>query len=108
MSQNLSRFSLSTVKNQLSKIWKTVAVVVLISLGGAGFTVLTASLTNNPIWKLVKDPAEVKHFPPYIGMLSNWGVILWTASAVVCLFSAAVLNQQKAPFATRKFLAASG
>ena len=108
MSQISFHFSLSTIKNQLSKIWKTVAVVVLISLGGAGFTVLIASLTNNPIWMLVKDPAEVKHFPPYIGMLSNWGVILWTATAVICLFSAVILKQQKAPDVTFRFMTASG
>ena len=96
MSQILSRFSPSAIKNQISKIWKTVAIGILISLGGAGFTVWIAKLTDNPIWMLARDPAETKHFPPYIGMLSNWGVILWTATAVICLFSAVLLKQQKA------------
>ena len=108
MSQILSRFSLSSIKNQLSKIWKTIAVGVLISLGGAGFTVWIAKLTGDPIWMLAKDPAETEHFPPYIGMLSNWGVILWTATAVICLFSAVLLKQQKAPHTTRRFFVASG
>jgi len=108
MSQILSRFSLSAIKNQLSEIWKTIAVGILISLGGAGFTVLIAKLTGYPIWMLAKDPAETERFPPYIGMLSNWGVILWTATAVICLFSAVLLKQQKAPHATRRFLVASG
>jgi hypothetical protein len=108
MSQILSRFSISAIKSQILKIWKTVTIGILVSLGGAGFTVLVAKLTGNPIWMLAKDPADTKHFPPYIGMLSNWGVILWTATAVICLFSAVLLKQQKAPHATRRFLAASG
>ena len=104
----LSRFSPSTIKNQILKIWKTVAIGIFISLGGAGFTVLVAKLTDNPIWMLVKDPADTKRFASYIGMLSNWGVILWTATAVICLFSAVLLKQQKAPNATVRFLLVSG
>jgi hypothetical protein len=57
---------------------------------------------------LARDPADTKRFAPYIGMLSNWGVILWTATAVICLFSAVLLKQQKAPDVTRRFLMASG
>jgi hypothetical protein len=108
MSQTSSRISLSTIKSQLSKIWITVGISVLISLGGAGFTMLVAILTNSPIRMLVKDPAELKNFPPYIGMLSNWSVILWTVAAAICLFSAVLLRQQKAPEATFKFIAVSG
>jgi len=104
----LSRFSPSTIKNQILKIWKTVAIGIFISLGGAGFTVLVAKLTDNPIWMLVKDPADTKRFASYIGMLSNWGVILWTATAVICLFSTVLLKQQKAPNATVRFLLVSG
>jgi hypothetical protein len=108
MLQTSSRFSPSAIKSQLSKTWKTIAIGILLSLGGAGFTVWVAKLTGNPIWMLAKDPADTKHFSPYIGMLSNWGVILWTATAVICLFSAVLLKQQKAPDATRRFLVVSG
>jgi hypothetical protein len=104
----LSRFSPSIIKNQILKIWKTVAIGIFISLGGAGFTVLVAKLTGNPIWMLAKDPADTKRFASYIGMLSNWGAILWTAAAVICLFSAVLLKQQKAPNLTVRFLMVSG
>jgi len=108
MSQTPSRFSFSGIKSQLSNIWMTVGVGILISLGGAGFTVLVANLTDNPIWKLAKDPAEVMNFPAYIGLLSNWSAILWTVAAAICLFSAVLLKQQKAPNATFRFIAVSG
>lgn len=108
MLQTPSRFSFPNIKSQILKIWTTVWISTFIALGGAGFTVLVATLTDNPIWKLAKDPAEVENFPPYIGMLSNWSVILWTIAAAICLFSAVLLKQQKAPDATFKFIAISG
>jgi hypothetical protein len=108
MSEFLSRFSPSAIKGQILKIWKTVTIGILVSLGGAGFTVLVAELTGTPLWMLVRDPADTKDFSPYIGMLSHWGVILWTATAAICLFSTVLLKQQKAPHATRRFLMVSG
>jgi len=108
MSQIMSRFSLQNIRNQILKIWITIGVSIFISLGGAGFTVLVATLTNNPIWKLAKDPAEVIGFSPYIGMLSNWGVVLWMGAAAICLFSAVLLKRQKASRSTFTFIAVSG
>ncbi len=90
------------------KIWPTVGVGIFFSLGGAGITVLVAELTDNPIWKLAKDPAEVVKFPPYIGLLSNWGVILWVMTAAICLFGAVILKKQNAPRDTLRFILLSG
>lgn len=108
MSRIVSRFSLSSIKSQLLEIWPTVGVGILVSLGGAGITALVANLTDNPIWRLAKDPAEVMNFPPYIGMLSNWDVILWVMTAAICLFGAVILKKQNVPKDTLRFIAVSG
>jgi len=108
MPQITSSFSLLKIKYQIVRIWITRVISIFISLGGAGFTVLVSTLTNNPIWKLAKDPSEVIGFPPYIGMLSNWSVILWVVAATICLFSAVLLKQQKASNSTFLFIAVSG
>ena len=108
MSQILSRFSFQTIKDQILRNWMTIGISILVALGGAGVTVLVAELTNNPIWKLAKDPSEVMSFPPYIGMLSNWGVVLWIAAAAICLFSAVLLRQRNGSSATFIFFAVSG
>ncbi len=108
MSQIPSRFSSSAIKNQISKIWPTVVIGILLSMGGVSFTVLVARLTGNPIWRLAKDPAEIMQFPPYIGLLSNWGVILWTMAAAICLFGAVILRQQRASADTMVFITVSG
>ena len=108
MSQIISSFSFLNIKNQIVKIWITIGVSIFISLGGAGLTVLVATLTNNPIWKLAKDPSEVMGYSPNIGMLSNWGFVLWMVAAAICLFSAVLLKQQKVSNSTFMFIAVSG
>ncbi len=108
VTQVFSRFSYPAIKNQIFKIWRSAALSAVISLAGAAITVLVAGLTHNPIWKLAKDPAEVMQFPAYIGLLSNWGVLLWISAAAICLFSAIILKQQNGALATVRFIAISG
>ncbi len=108
MSYLSPRFTISAIKDQISSIWRIMAAGFLLSLGGAGFTVLVAELTGNPIWKLAKDPAYVMRFPSYIGLLSNWSVMLWTTAAAICLFGAVILKQNAVSSDTVVFIAVSG
>ena len=41
---------------------------------------------------LLRDPANVADYPFYIGLLSNIGVLLWGASAAICLFTARAIR----------------
>ncbi|MEM9090270.1 MAG: hypothetical protein AAGC93_16165 [Cyanobacteria bacterium P01_F01_bin.53] len=45
-----------------------------------------------PIEYFTKDPATIAHHPEYYGSLSNIGVLLWNASAVVCFLGALQLR----------------
>lgn len=47
--------------------------------------VLGSHLTDRPISEFTRDIAAVAHLPPWIGMISNIGVLLWCASATVPL-----------------------
>jgi hypothetical protein len=40
------------------------------------------------IYELTADPAEVVGKPPYVGLISNIGNLLWCATAAICIFSA--------------------
>lgn len=108
MSKITSHFSLSAIIDQLSKIWKAIFLGIVISLGGAGFTVFVGKVTGTSMRVLAKDPAELIGFSPYVGMLSHWGVILWITTAAICLFSAVILRQYQAFGVETRFLAASG
>jgi hypothetical protein len=108
MSKTTSHFSLSAIIDQLSKIWKAIFWGIVVSLGGAGFTVFVGKITGTSMRTLAKDPAELIGFSPYVGMLSYWGVILWITTAVICLFSAVLLREYKASGVETRFLAVSG
>lgn len=45
-----------------------------------------------PLENVSRDAADLYNFHPLIGVLSNLGLILWTASAVVLFFSAYVVR----------------
>lgn len=71
--------------------------------------VIFASLQLSiPIGMFTRDPAYIANFSPLIGVTSNIGVLLWSASATVCLFSWTILRHRlnKLWFAT--FLLSSG
>jgi len=108
MSKITPHFLFTSVIDQLSKIWKLVLAGIVVSLGGTGGTVLAAKLTGYSVWELAKDPTEVAGVPPYIGMLSNWGVLLWIITAAICLFGAVLLKARRAPEVSFRFLAISG
>ncbi len=105
---NKTKRKLSPFLEQLKNILPTLLMGAVISLGGAAVTVLIARLTGNPIWKLAKDPAQVVGYEPYIGMLSNMAVLLWFASAVICLFTEIILRKSGAALRPRLFFLASG
>lgn len=108
MTKNISRLSLSALKTQWLETWKTIAASILVSLGSAGFILLTARLTDNPIWALTRDPAEVQDYSIYIGILANWCALLWLITASICLFSAVLLKQNKSPKSVLVFFVLSG
>ncbi len=41
---------------------------------------------NIPVAELTRDPVELLNGRPYTGMLSNLGIIFWSATAGICLF----------------------
>ncbi|MBL8088769.1 MAG: hypothetical protein JNJ43_00465 [Anaerolineales bacterium] len=96
------------IKKQIIRILPVVFISIALALGGAAATVFIARLTNNPIWKLAKDPAQVIGFEPYIGLLSNWGALLWVSAGVICLFASLAMKNQHASFRAYRFLFASG
>jgi hypothetical protein len=55
-----------------------------------------SSAYNVPAHDLTRDPAAVMNGAYYMGLLSNWGIMLWSATAGICLM-AALLIREHAP-----------
>jgi len=56
----------------------------------------------------VRDPAHVAHVAFYTGLISNLGIAVWCAGAVMALFAAAVLPKTQNRREERRFLLWSG
>lgn len=57
------------------------------------------------IRKLTADPAKVLHIHPLAGLISNIGILLWSAAAAVCFFCYSIADLTPRRF--RAFLLAS-
>lgn len=64
--------------------------------------------TNFNPWLLTADPLAVYQAPFYIGAISNLGILLWCASASVCLFCFVLLRKFPAHRLPARFLLYSG
>jgi hypothetical protein len=59
------------------------------------FLVAIAAISSPDITvsSLTRDMASIAHLHPLIGVVSNVGILLWCATAVICLFSRSLLRQ---------------
>jgi hypothetical protein len=61
-----------------------------------------------PIRYLTSDPTAIGNVASYAGFLSNAGVMFWSATAAICLFSASLLPGRVFKLNMRSFLLTSG
>ncbi len=83
---SLQRYGLLNRKGLLALYLPIVALLCLVTI--AAFTLHT------PLSSLTRDMAGIAHVHPFIGVVSNVGILLWCATAVICLFSRNLLRQQ--------------
>jgi hypothetical protein len=84
-------------------------IPLTICLAAAAFFIgsayLVHAVTQAPIPILTRDPAATFDAPPYVGMLSNATMLVWTAAATICLFAAGATRSDQA---VRRFLFFAG
>lgn len=71
-------------------VWRFVAVVGSVCCVG-----LMGAIALQPFFSvgdLTRDPAAIALHPPYFGVISNLGILLWSASAAVCFLSGVLLK----------------
>jgi hypothetical protein len=64
--------------------------------------------TGIPFSDLTRDTSEILHVPFYLGVLSHLGILVWSASAALCLFAAAAGPPQSEFKERRLYLVAAG
>ena len=83
-------------------------VAVAIAAPFFGLVYLAHTRHGVPIGYLTQDPTTVGNVASYAGFLSNAGVMLWTATAAVCLFAGCMLARRPASAEVRLFLLSAG
>lgn len=74
--------------SQLAALAALYAPALLLLLG-----LLAISLrSGTPLASFTRDPTALLQASPFLGLLSNLGVLLWCACAAVCCFTAALLR----------------
>lgn len=56
--------------------------------------VIAARYSHTSVSSLTRDMAAIAHVHPLIGVVSNVGILLWCATAAICLFGRSLLREQ--------------
>lgn len=85
--------------NVKARLWelpslKVLSLLYLPVLALLFITVIAARAVHIPVASLTRDMAALAHVHPLIGVVSNVGILLWCATAAICLFSRNLLRQQ--------------
>jgi hypothetical protein len=79
-----------TWHHHIKTLFPTLSVAYIPTLG---LLLIAALQSKVPLQYLTRDPSAIMEAPPYIGLLSNIGILLWCSCAAVCIFSYAVLRK---------------
>ncbi|MEM8614175.1 MAG: hypothetical protein AAGF93_19290 [Cyanobacteria bacterium P01_H01_bin.105] len=92
--KNLLHAFFSNFKSSLP----SVALITAVSTLTLGIVLYLYIWQNVPISDLTRDTAAIGQLPFYAGFLSQIGICLWAASAMICFFSATVLPNHCASY----------
>lgn len=67
----------------------------LITVAAIALIILLHTWKNIPYGTLTRDPVQVLNVLPFYGFLSNIGIIFWSATVGVCIFSLLINSNKK-------------
>lgn len=104
----ISKIQFKLFDDQFTGLWMwTIASLFVGALGSAGVYV-TSRLTRTRISELTADTTATAGLPFYIDMLSDVGIMMWSAAAAVFLLAALLLYRVPGKQSVAAFLLSSG
>ena len=79
--------------SRLNRLLPTLFVVYAPTLTLLAMLAIVTLQTGIRVSDLTRDPVSVMDVPLYTGLLSNIGILLWSFTAAICLFSHALLRK---------------
>ena len=87
---------ISFIRSRSKAIGKRVVVIVITSCLFIGMALMLSIWEKVPISNLTRDINSVADLPFYIGFISQLGILFWSATVTLCLFSARILRKKSA------------
>lgn len=88
--------------------WRRITVLYAPALALLAVVAAAARVTGIAPARFTMDPAALAGAHPFLGVVSNCGVLLWTAAAAISLFTALLLYGRRAQRECARFLLAAG
>ena len=82
-------------------------VVYAVLLGLLSLVAILSSVMDVPVSRFTRDPAAITRVSPFVGVISNIGILFWCSTTAVCFLTAAV-HFRKGSATVARFLFAAG
>ncbi len=66
-------------------------VALALSVGLLSIVYVLAKVNQIPLAMLVRDPAQMYRYNPFVGFLSYLGILMWGATSTLCFFTFALI-----------------
>jgi len=96
------------VGRQLRELRSLLLLIYLPTVGALGLLVVINRVADIPLRLFFIDPVAEFSAPMYVGLVSNFGVVLWGSAASVCLFGGWLLLKNPRTRSRAWFLVVSG
>ncbi|AFY80304.1 hypothetical protein [Oscillatoria acuminata] len=83
-------------------------VMVAVYLPTFIIVLLVRQQNRVPIHHLMGDPAKIAGWPFYLGMVTKFGILLWCATAAICLFTSLYLKPLSPSLKHQRFILFGG
>lgn len=98
----------SPLPAQLRALWPVIGLILFVSATFIGIALLLHAWKGVPVHELTMDPSAIMDGPPYLGFFSQVGILLWAATAAICILAATLVSQSGGGRVDAQFLYASG
>ncbi len=99
---------MQALRTQLRRLGPLLALIYIPTVAALGVLVVIHLVSDVPLRSFFIDPVSEFSAPMYIGLVSNFGVVLWGSAASVCLFGGWLLRENSNSRPQAVFLVASG
>jgi hypothetical protein len=100
--------TLRKLESDIRQVYASLVWILLISAFFLGIVLGLYWWRGIPVGVLTSDPTSFMGYPFYVGFLSNLGILFWSGTAAICLFSARLISKRKTASPWGRYLYVSG